>query len=157
VDVSDVQSVQRLVDDTTKEFGSIDYLVHAASVGRGKFFLKLGMLLKAFQVDQEHYVPIPDDDLHDFARVMSINGRGTLLISRAVSKVMAKQEPKTFESTLSKGPRDIGRGAIVLVTSALSYTGIPGKVGYVASKHAALGIFRTLGKTSHSRKLFAWY
>lgn len=90
--------------------------------------------------------------MDDYDRVMAVNSRGILLCSRAVVKVMEKQEPKKF-TTKSGATRDLGRGVIVNVASALSYAAVPGKVAYIASKHAALGLTKATGKLTHiSRK-----
>lgn len=100
-------------------------------------------------MDQSQYVPVPDDDPDDFERVQAINATGTLNVLRAVAKVMAAQEPRQF-TTSSGTQRDLGRGAIVNVTSAASFAGIPAKVAYVTSKWAALGMTKTLGKPQSS-------
>lgn len=82
--------------------------------------------------------------MDDYDRVMNINAKGTLLVARAAIKVMEEQEPRIFDIPAG-GTRDIGRGAIVNVTSAMSYAVIQGKVAYATSKHAALGITKALG------------
>ena len=75
---------------------------------------------------------------------MNINARGVLLCTRAVSKLMLSQEPRSI--TTRHGTRDIGRGSIVNLGSANSYAALPGKVAYVASKHAMMGITKTAGE-----------
>lgn len=82
--------------------------------------------------------------MEDYDTVMDVNAKGTLIIDRAVASVMITQERRNF-TTSSGTQRDLGKGVIVNVTSAASFAGIPGKVQYCASKHAALGITRTLG------------
>jgi NAD(P)-dependent dehydrogenase (short-subunit alcohol dehydrogenase family) len=42
--------------------------------------------------------------------------------------------------------REIGRGAIVNAAPANSFAGLPGKVSYTVSKHAAMGITKMAGK-----------
>lgn len=86
--------------------------------------------------------------MNDFDKVWSVNVRGTLLCSRAAIKVMEQQEPRVH--TLRSGEkRDLGRGTIVNVTSVLSYAAVPGKVAYVTSKHAALGVTKSTGMCGH--------
>ena len=80
----------------------------------------------------------------DYDRVMGVNAKGMLLVANAVIRVMQKQEPRIFKLPAG-GTREIGRGAIVNVTSAMSYAVIPGKIAYATSKHAALGITKSLG------------
>ncbi|KAF2243992.1 NAD(P)-binding protein [Trematosphaeria pertusa] len=121
LDVTDPKRVDAVIKETYKEFGRIDYLVNSAGI------------------DTLAYAAIPDNDMDDYERVMATNARGMLLCSRAAVKVMEKQEPRTFATKLG-ATRDLGRGTIINVTSVLSYAAVPGKVAYIASKHAALGI-----------------
>jgi NAD(P)-dependent dehydrogenase (short-subunit alcohol dehydrogenase family) len=104
------------------------------------------------KIDTENYTPCPDNDIDDFDRVMAINTKGMLLVSDAVVKVMLKQEPRTF-TTLHGISRELSRGVIVNVTSAMSYGVTPGKIAYATSKHAALGVSRTKGYPSQLRLL----
>lgn len=66
--------------------------------------------------------------------------------TRAVSKVMLAQEPRSVKTR--NGTRDIGRGSIVNIGSANSYAALPGKVAYMTSKHAMMGITKTAGESS---------
>ena len=77
---------------------------------------------------------------------MNVNAKGVMICTRAVSKVMLTQEPRTMKSR--NGTRDIGRGSIINVGSANSYVALPGKVAYVSSKHAMMGITKTAGESS---------
>ncbi|KAI4226780.1 MAG: hypothetical protein L6R36_002920 [Xanthoria steineri] len=120
VDVTDPTSVQRMVDETVRVFGRIDYNVNAAGI------------------DNDSHTPIFDTTIEDFDKVMNINARGVLTCTRAVSKAMLAQDSR--HTTTRSGTRDIGRGSIVNLGSANSYAAIPGKVAYVASKHAVMGI-----------------
>jgi len=69
---------------------------------------------------------------------MDVNAKGLMYCVKAEINAMLAQEPRTVISR--SGTRDIGRGAIVNVASANGYAGIPGKMSYVASKHAVMGI-----------------
>ena len=62
---------------------------------------------------------------------------------REVSKVMKDQEPLTVATR--NGERDIGRGSIINLGSAHSYVALPGKIPYVTSKFAVLGMTKTAG------------
>ncbi|KAL9004105.1 MAG: hypothetical protein Q9180_009862 [Flavoplaca navasiana] len=123
VDVTDPTSVQHMVDETSRVFGRIDHNVNAAGI------------------DNDSHSPISDSTIEDFDRVMNINAKGILTCTRAVSKAMLAQESRTVKTR--SGTRDIGKGSIVNLGSANSYAAIPGKVAYVASKHAMMGITKT--------------
>lgn len=94
-------------------------------------------------MDTERYVPVPENDMQDYDKVMAVNSKGMLITSRAVIKVMEKQEPRTFTKRTG-ATRDLGRGVIVNITSVLSFAAQPGKVAYITSKHAAIGITKSL-------------
>jgi NAD(P)-dependent dehydrogenase (short-subunit alcohol dehydrogenase family) len=96
------------------------------------------------QVDQVAYAPIPDNDMSDYDRVLAINATGILHCTRSAIAIMEKQEPRTI-TTRAGNTRELSRGVIVNVTSALSFAAVPGKVAYIASKHAALGITKATG------------
>jgi NAD(P)-dependent dehydrogenase (short-subunit alcohol dehydrogenase family) len=91
--------------------------------------------------------------MDDSDRVMAINTKGMVLVSNAVVKVMLKQEPRTF-TTLHGISRELSRGVFVNVTSAMSYGVIPGKIAYATSKHAALSVTKTFGKTFSITSLY---
>ena len=57
---------------------------------------------------------------------------------------MKEQKSKIIKGR--NGERDVGRGSIVNVTSVLSYCATKGKIGYITSKHAALGITKLAGE-----------
>ncbi|KAF2676215.1 NAD(P)-binding protein [Lentithecium fluviatile CBS 122367] len=88
-------------------------------------FGKIDYLVNSAGIDTAQYVAAPANDMNDYDRVLD------------------KQEPRSLVSKTGM-KRDLGRGAIVNVTSLLSYAGVQGKVVYVASKHAALGITKAL-------------
>lgn len=73
---------------------------------------------------------------------------------REVSKIMKDQEPLTV--TTRNGERKVGRGSIINLGSAHSYVALPGKIPYVTSKFAVLGMTKTAGKYS-LQVLPAWY
>lgn len=75
-----------------------------------------------------------------------------MLCVRAVSRVMAMQDPITVNGR--NGPRNIGRGSIINLASALSYLAVPGALTYCASKHAVLGITKSAGKFTMC--IFIW-
>ncbi|KAL8653390.1 MAG: hypothetical protein Q9226_003867 [Calogaya cf. arnoldii] len=128
VDVTDPTSVQHMVDETVREIGHIEYNVNAAGI------------------DNDVRAPIYDSSIEDFDDVINVNAKGVLTCTRAVCKAMLAQDPRSTKTR--SGTRDIGRGSIVNLGSANSYAAIPGKVAYVASKHAMMGITKTAGPDS---------
>jgi NAD(P)-dependent dehydrogenase (short-subunit alcohol dehydrogenase family) len=92
------------------------------------------------------YAPLKDVDLDDFNRVMDINTTGQVRVCQAVSRQMATQEPRTITSR--HGTRDLGRGCIVNVASGFSYGVVPGRIAYITSKHALLGVTKAAGTLS---------
>ena len=78
--------------------------------------------------------------------MLNVNAKAVMLCTRAVSKVMLAQESRSM--TTRNGSRNIGRGSIVNIGSANSYAALPGKVAYVTSKHAMMGITKTAGESS---------
>ncbi|KAL5401959.1 hypothetical protein PMIN03_011085 [Paraphaeosphaeria minitans] len=123
VDVTDVSSVQKMVDVALEGEGRIDHFVHSAGVGSESFSL------------------ISDASLEEFDRLLDVNLKGTLICNRAILKVMGAQEPRTFHGR--HGSRDVGRGTIVNVGSMNSLFPLPGKIPYTASKHGVHAVTRT--------------
>ncbi len=72
--------------------------------------------------------PIMDYDEDDFDRVLAVNVRGVFLGLKYVLPVMTAQ----------------GSGAIVNTASVAGLVGTPGMSAYCASKHAVLGIMRSV-------------
>ncbi|KAL6717589.1 hypothetical protein ACLMJK_005504 [Lecanora helva] len=126
VNITDPSSVQRMVDTVVQQFERIDYCVNAAGL------------------DNDVHEAIYDSSLEDFDNVLNANAKGVLTCTRAVSKTMLAQAPRSV--TTRNGTRDVGRGSIVNLGSANSYAALPGKVAYVASKHAMMGITKTAGE-----------
>jgi NAD(P)-dependent dehydrogenase (short-subunit alcohol dehydrogenase family) len=99
---------------------------------------------RSLQIDAAAYGPFTDTSFSDYDKVHSVNAKAQLVVGAAVVKVMQAQQSKSV-TTLRGSVRDIGKGAIVNVASALSYGAVPGKIGYIASKHALLGITKAMG------------
>ena len=83
-------------------------------------------------------------DVYD--QTMTVNARGTMLVLRAISAAMAKQEPRMHQSARHGTSRSLGRGSIVVVSSVNGTMVAPGMLSYAASKHAVAGIAKTAGK-----------
>lgn len=89
--------------------------------------------------------------MDEYDNVMNINAKGVMTCTRAVTKLMLDQQPRSV--TTRNGTRDIGRGSMVNLGSANSYAALPGKVAYVASKHAMMGVTKTAGEFSRAKLL----
>lgn len=73
---------------------------------------------------------IADCDIEDFERVMSVNVRGVLLGMKYAVPYM----------------REAGGGAIVNTASVAGMSGAAGMVAYCASKHAVIGLTRSVAR-----------
>lgn len=135
MDVTSPASIDALVTHVKDKYGRIDYLVNAAGV------------------DVATYATTPNLDVADYDRVMEINAKGMLLVSQAVIRVMQGQEPRKF-TLPTGGERELGRGSIVNVTSALGNVALPGKGAYTVSKHAATGVTKQMGAPRNPPCLF---
>ncbi|KAF5874833.1 putative short-chain dehydrogenase reductase family protein [Botrytis fragariae] len=127
VDVADANSVQSMVGWMVDKSGRIDYVVHSAGLGAPS--------LK----------PTSDVDIANFDQILSVNTRGTMLITRAITKAMSTQEPLTTKSHHGD-ERSLGRGSIVHIASAFSYIAALGMMAHVASKHAMMRIVKVAGR-----------
>ena len=109
MDVRDSKSVDRVVQEVVDEFGKIDILVNSAGIaGSEKPMLKM-----------------TDEDLDE---VMSVDFRGTFLMSRAVARNMVKQKS----------------GKIINVSSILGKVAARNMTGYCASKAAVIQLTRVM-------------
>jgi len=133
VDVTDAASIDAMVKMAVEGFKRIDYCVNA------------------FGVDVKEYVPFCETDPEDYDRVLGINTKGNFLVTRSVGKAMLAQEPVTVDlgrrGRLSDGmrTRDVGRGSIVNISSAMALVAVPGKAPYTTSKHALTGVTKAAG------------
>ena len=89
----------------------------------------------------------------DYDRLLRVNAKGALLLMQATVKAMKSQEPLQVDLG-RRGVRDVGRGSIVNVSSAMSFAAAPLNTAYVASKHALLGLTRSCGKIIGCTELF---
>ena len=74
-DISNEQSVDRLINDTIGTFGQLDVLINNAAMSRG--------------ADR---VPVVDLALETFRKVYAINVEGTFLMSKAAARTMLAQK-----------------------------------------------------------------
>lgn len=107
-DVADLSSVRRMVRTVLEHFGRIDCLINNAGV------LRTG-----------RFVDLPTRGLD---RMVDVNLRGTIILTRAVLPSMLRQ----------------GSGAIINVASQLGKYGIADYVTYCASKFGVMGFTEAL-------------
>jgi len=112
VDVSNPASVQQCAEQAVRELGGLDGLVNNAAVtdsgGRG----------------------MDDIELHKWDQVMSVNVRGTWLMTRACRPAL----------------RASGRGAVVNLASDTALWGAPRLLAYVASKGAVIAMTHAMAR-----------
>ncbi|RAK98782.1 SDR family NAD(P)-dependent oxidoreductase [Aspergillus ibericus CBS 121593] len=119
------KDVENMVQSAISAFGRIDYCVHSAGIG---------CISRA---------PTERLDVEAFQHTMTTNASGTMLVLRAVSNLMAKQEPRTYTSPRSNATRSLGRGAIVVISSIPGIIASPDMMPYTVSKHAVIAIAKT--------------
>ncbi|KAK5170198.1 uncharacterized protein LTR77_004784 [Saxophila tyrrhenica] len=124
LDVSDEEAVMKAVESVKESFGRIDYAVNAAGIafkheGGGAFA-----------------------ETKDYRKVLAVNLDGTFFVMRAVAKTMLEQSP--LKSSIDG--RELGRGSIVNFASVAGLTGIGLSTAYTASKHAVIGLTKTMSE-----------
>jgi NAD(P)-dependent dehydrogenase (short-subunit alcohol dehydrogenase family) len=107
-DVAEAGSGRRAVRETLRRFGRIDCLVNNAGV------MRVG-----------DFTDLPGRDLD---RILGVNLRGPMLLTKAALPAMLRQ----------------GQGTIVNVASQLGKTGLGGYVAYCASKFGMVGFSEAL-------------
>jgi len=112
LDVSDPQSVKHCAEHAAAELGGLDGLINNAAVtdSGGK--------------------PMDDIEIAKWDQVMSVNVRGTWLMTRACRSALAAS----------------GRGAIVNLASDTAMWGAPNLLAYVASKGAVIAMTHSLAR-----------
>jgi gluconate 5-dehydrogenase len=107
-DVTDQKQVEAMVDSALKFLGKIDILINSAGINiRG---------------------PIDELTPADFDKVISVNVKGTWLVSRAVVPHMKKQ----------------GSGKIINLASTLGLVGLSNRTPYASSKGAVVQMTKAL-------------
>ena len=147
--------MNEIIARCVKEFGKIDYGVHCAGVRRPlrphsslpiftpHFQLTLRTNTPRQKIGRQTLNPMTSASLSEYDLLYSTNVKGTVLVLGALASQMATQEIRTV--TGRNGPRGVGRGSIVCLSSGNGLVGEPNKGPYVAVKHAVLGIMKTAG------------
>ncbi|OAP65065.1 hypothetical protein AYL99_01037 [Fonsecaea erecta] len=119
-DVTKEEDVERAVNEAVKEFGRIDYAANFAGI--------IGPLGETWETDTDQW-----------KRVIEVNTVGVWLCNKYELKQMIKQESIEVEEGR---PRQ--RGSIVNCASVNSIQAGAGTSGYTASKHAVMGITKSV-------------
>ena len=112
VDVSDPASIQHCVDQAVRDLGGLDGLVNNAAV------------------TDSGGCGMDDIEIAKWDQVMSVNVRGTWLMTRACRPAL----------------RASGRGAIVNLASDTALWGAPNLLAYVASKGAVIAMTHSIAR-----------
>ena len=117
VNISRAEDCDKLVQNTVAELGSLDVLVNNAGITRDNLTVRMSE--------------------QDWDDVITINLKGTFLMSKAALKVMFKKRS----------------GNIVNISSVVEEMGNPGQANYVASKAGIIGLTKTLAKEFGGRNV----
>lgn len=117
VNISRAEDCDKLVQNTVAELGSLDVLVNNAGITRDNLTVRMSE--------------------QDWDDVITINLKGTFLMSKAALKVMFKKRS----------------GSIVNISSVVGEMGNPGQANYVASKAGIIGLTKTLAKEFGGRNV----
>ncbi|MDI6773860.1 MAG: 3-oxoacyl-[acyl-carrier-protein] reductase [Verrucomicrobiota bacterium] len=117
VNVSDGAAVNAMIDEALKAFGRIDILVNNAGITKDQLLVRMSE--------------------EDWDAVLSVNLKGTFLLSKAVARPMMKQRS----------------GAIINVASIIGLIGNAGQCNYAASKAGVIALTKSIAKELASRNI----
>lgn len=115
-DVSNADDVRVTIEKVVEKFGRLDVAFNNAGVEQGNM------------------LPIHEQSVEEFDRVMNVNARGLWLCLRAEISQMIKNEGRAG-------------GSIVNMSSISGLIGVANFDVYVASKHAVVGITKSVALT----------
>jgi NAD(P)-dependent dehydrogenase (short-subunit alcohol dehydrogenase family) len=108
-DVADADDVERMVAEAAEALGGLDLAFNSAGIG-------------------DDLVPLHEQAVERWQRVVDVNLRGTYLVCRAAGRIMLPQR----------------RGAIVNVSSIVGLGGFPGRTAYGVAKAGINHLTHTL-------------
>ena len=119
VNVSNEESVKKMVEQVVKKWGRIDILINNAAIYAG--------------LERKPFYEIEEAE---WDKVMNVNIKGVWQVSKAVAKVMIHQ----FKNDASTNSPSGGWGAkIINISSATVMSGSPNWSHYVTSKAGVIG------------------
>ena len=124
LDVTDEAAVNSAVINAAQVFGRLDHVVNSAGISF------------------KHKNGSAEAKSTDWHRVIDINLNGTFYVYRAAAQIMLKQE--YLLSSINQ--RALQRGTIVNISSICGVVGVPLSTAYCASKHAVIGLTRTVSE-----------
>lgn len=154
VDISLEESVDQMISEVAAEFGRIDYAVNSAGVSSQRTPCDMisvrivSKLMQKKQIGVQFPAEVSETSVSEFDAFYNINVRGTLLFTKAVSRIMKLQARRTIQGCRSGTARNVGRGCIVNIASCNSFIPTRGIVQYTAAKHAVMGITKNAGEQS---------
>ncbi|MBM3248794.1 MAG: 3-oxoacyl-[acyl-carrier-protein] reductase [Candidatus Omnitrophica bacterium] len=117
VDVTSLAEVENLINKILDKFKRIDILVNNAGITKDNLLLRMKE--------------------SDWDAVLSVNLKGTFNCTKAVSKVMLKQQ----------------QGKIINIASIIGIMGNPGQANYAASKAGIIGFTKSVAREFASRNI----
>ncbi|MBM3251430.1 MAG: 3-oxoacyl-[acyl-carrier-protein] reductase [Candidatus Omnitrophica bacterium] len=117
VDVTNLASVEEMLNKILDKFKRIDILVNNAGITKDNLLLRMKET--------------------DWDAVLSVNLKGVFNCTKAVSKVMLKQQ----------------QGKIINIASIIGIMGNPGQANYAASKAGIIGFTKSVAKELASRNI----
>ena len=109
-DVADFEATQNFFKKILDKFGRIDYLINNAGMTKDSLFLRMKE--------------------KDWERVLAVNLKGAFNCTKAVVKIMLKQN----------------YGRIINITSVVAFIGNIGQTNYVAAKAGLIGFTKALAR-----------
>ncbi|HDD35178.1 MAG TPA: 3-oxoacyl-[acyl-carrier-protein] reductase, partial [Candidatus Desulfofervidus auxilii] len=109
-DVSNFEETQKKFKEIFDSFGRIDYLINNAGITKDGLFLRMKE--------------------EDWQRVIDVNLKGAFNCTKAVVRIMLKQN----------------YGRIINISSVVAFMGNIGQANYIASKAGLIGLTRALAK-----------
>ncbi|MFC1704552.1 3-oxoacyl-[acyl-carrier-protein] reductase [Candidatus Omnitrophota bacterium] len=117
VDVTKLSSVEEMINKILDKFKRIDILVNNAGITKDNLLLRMKE--------------------EDWDAVLAVNLKGVFNCTKAVSRVMLKQQ----------------QGKIVNIASIIGIMGNPGQANYAASKAGIIGFTKSIAKELASRNI----
>ncbi|KAF9886748.1 reductase [Aspergillus nanangensis] len=122
-DVTKVTSVRRMVSETVKAFGRIDYAANVAGI------------------TTTARVPTADYPQQEYDKILEINTKGTMLCMQEQIQAMINQSPTCTPGI--DNPLRAQRGSIINVASVTGFAALQNMMPYNVSKHAVIGLTKS--------------
>ncbi|KAJ5481645.1 hypothetical protein N7475_000457 [Penicillium sp. IBT 31633x] len=121
--VADVTSVRKMVSETVKAFGGIDYAANVAGI------------------TTTARVPTAQYPHEEYDKILEINTKGIMICMQEQIQVMQKQ--RTTCTPGIDNPLRAQRGSIVNIASVTGFAALQNMMPYNVSKHAVIGLTKS--------------